>query len=105
MSDSASTARIDYLQRSGIVPELAAGGATSAPPATRRLLRVAGVGRPDKDAESGAHDTRARWRPPTVELVTGLYGYRIPLAFNVLGSPDGARVHVGLWSGHQASDA
>jgi len=38
-----------------------------------------------------------------VELITGLYGYRIPIAFLVTGSPEGVRVHLGTWSARAAS--
>src|SRR5215212_2398381 len=104
-SEAASTASIDYLQRSGVAPDLAAAAATSGGEPSRRLLRVAGIGRPDKEARSRRPDPESlRWRPPTAELNTGLYGYRIPLAFQVVGSPEGVRVHLGTWSARTGPD-
>src|SRR5215212_2470716 len=104
-SEAASTASIDYLQRSGVAPDLAAAAATSGGEPSRRLLRVAGIGRPDKEARSRRPDPESlRWRPPTAELITGLYGYRIPLAFQVVGSPEGVRVHLGTWSARTGPD-
>jgi Helicase HerA, central domain len=104
--DAASTERIDYLQRSGSVPEVATAERTSGAPASRRLLRVAGIGRPDKydgQGPSRPEDPERRWRPPTAELITGLYGYRVPLAFEVVGGPEGVQVQLGTWSAREAA--
>jgi hypothetical protein len=96
--EAASTERIDYLQRSGTAPELVAPTATSGPEVSRRLLRVLGIGRPEKEPVRRPREEPKRWRPVTAELITGLYGYRIPLAFQVAGSAEGVRIDVGTWS-------
>src|SRR6185437_3865205 len=103
--DSASTERIDYLQRSGVAPEVGAVASTSGTVQSRRLLRVTGIGRPDKrEPALPALRPEERWRPPTAGLITGLYGYRIPLAFQVIGSPVGVELCLGTWSARDASD-
>lgn len=98
-----STVRIDYLQRCGWAPR---------PPfphpepdiATRRVLHVRGTGRPWLDRPKPIDHLR-QWQPPTAELVTGLYGYRIPFAFTVRGAHDGVRVRLGTWSLRASSGA
>lgn len=99
MSTAATTTeRIDYLQRC-LVPEVdAAGTRTGGEPQTRRLLRVHGIGRPEKAPRRPRLQPDERWRPATTGLLTGLYGYRIPLAAHLVGEPDGIRVQVGTWS-------
>ncbi len=97
-SGSVTTARLDYLQRYGPGPQQLAGGPrTEGASDTRRLLRVYGIGRPEKELARSSGPV-PRWRPPTTELITGMYGYRIPLAFWVRGTAEGAHVHLGTWS-------
>jgi hypothetical protein len=57
-----------------------------------------GVGRPDKEVRRRSRATGEVWRPPTAGLITGLYGYRIPVAFHLVGASDGVRVQAGTWS-------
>jgi hypothetical protein len=99
-----STESINYLQRCGGLPELL-GPRTTGASSTRRLLRVRGVGRPHEEPPSRRLGPEQRWRPRTAELITGIYGYRIPLAFYLLGSGDGVRVHLGFWSGRATAAA
>lgn len=102
LTDSVTTDRVDYLQRCGPRPEIPTGPCTVGGPGSRRLIRVRGIGRPEKHRQPLI--TKAElWRPATAELITGLYGYRIPLAFYVVGSSDGIGVHVGTWSARAAS--
>src|SRR5438105_15763238 len=101
-TDSASTAKIDYLQRCGTGPSVAAGVRTSGSSASRRLLRVRGIGRPEKDHRPSIA-TSDRWRPATGQLITGVYGYRIPLAYYVCASRDRVKVQVGPWSARWAT--
>jgi hypothetical protein len=101
-TDSATTRGIDYLQRSGAGPEIIGHPRTEGPSRSRRLLRVMGVGRPETDQLAPIAKTD-RWRPATAELITGLYGYRIPLAFWILGSTTGVRIHLGTWSAREAA--
>jgi hypothetical protein len=46
---SVSTESVDYLQRCLLPPADMGGPGTSGAPETRRLLRVLGIGRPDKE--------------------------------------------------------
>ena len=99
MSDYATTDRVDYLQRCGPPPAWTWAHQTAGAPASRRLAWVKGVGRPEKERPAQTTGFKPdRWRPPTTELITGLYGYRIPLAFYIVGSSAGVQVHLGTWS-------
>lgn len=100
---ASTTARLDYLQRAGV--DLAALSAdtrsTSAPPSQRRLWRIKGVGRVEKQSASIREQ---RVRLPSEDVLIGLYGYKRPvdkrfrLAFLVWGEPSGVAIHVGTWS-------
>lgn len=92
------TDSVDYLQRCMPLQDLLGDAGTTGLPATRRLLRVRGVGRADTDYERRPLARDERWRPLTAALITGLYGYRIPLAFALSGGPEGVRVRVGTWT-------
>ena len=89
---------VDYLQRCMPLQDLLGDAGTTGLPGTRRLLRVRGIGRADTDYERRPLARDERWRPLTAALITGLYGYRIPLAFALSGGPEGVRVRVGTWS-------
>jgi hypothetical protein len=116
MPAGVTTDSVDYLQRCvPLVPDLSR-PQTAGVPQVRRLLRVRSVGRPDKGTNrprlvADNKPTRLprvsgeSWRPRTTELITGLYGSRIPVAFYVLGAPDGIRVQLGTWSAKTASAA
>ncbi len=91
MTAAVNTANIDYLQRFGAAPDLSTGSTVAGPESARRLLRIAGIGRTEKYS-------RAAEVPPTAQLLTGLYGHRIPVAFAVRGKPDGVQVTLGAWS-------
>jgi Helicase HerA, central domain len=93
-----TTASVDYLQRCLQAPGDGDAEGTSGALDARRVLRVRGVGRPLKEADRREGRSEERWRPPTTGLITGLYGYRIPLAFRLAGGPDGIRVELGTWS-------
>lgn len=103
-SQSVTTDSVDYLQRC-LQPATDLGTSfTTGTAVTRRLLRVRGVGRPDRDLRRRSPFPEERWRPPTAGLVTGLYGHRIPLAFSLVGMPDGVRVRLGTWSSRSTGD-
>ncbi|CUU57372.1 AAA-like domain-containing protein [Parafrankia irregularis] len=102
---SVTTAKVDYLQRCGPGPRILAEAWTEGVLASRRLLQVRGVGRPEKAQHHKPAVQAERWRSPTTELVTGLYGYLIPLALQIIGSPDGVRVQLGTWSARPGSEA
>jgi hypothetical protein len=100
MPSSAVTSQsVDYVQRClAPPPEDMGGPSTAGAPETRRLLRVHRVGRPDEERERRPVVPEGHWRPNTTGLITGLYGYRIPLAFKLVGSADRVRVELGTWS-------
>jgi hypothetical protein len=112
-----STQHIDYLQRTGVTPALLPSSSTyaSAPVEMRRLWRVAGVGRVDKSpVVEGQHKREFglpqmdRSQPPvsaeqyaglpSQDLLMGLYGHTIPLAFLIVGEPKGVAIHLGTWA-------
>jgi hypothetical protein len=97
-----STGSIDYLQRMTLMPRLEV-ARTVAEAHSRRVLQVRTVGRGDLGIlEPSRRLADQSWRPRTAELITGLYGFRIPVAFSILGAPDGVRVHLGVWSSKDA---
>jgi hypothetical protein len=91
-----STGHLDYLQRVGEdLKRLPSVAPVVAPlPRSRRLWRIHGVGFIEKGLEGSAWK---RIRPPTEDLLIGLYPYRTPLAFLVSGTPRGAAIHIGTW--------
>jgi hypothetical protein len=95
---SVTTENVDYLQRCLIPPPDMGGPGTVGAPGTRRLLHVAGIGRPDKESKGQAMSADGRWRPRTAGLLTGLYGYRIPVVFQATGTPQGIDIRLGSWS-------
>lgn len=105
MTPAVSVESVDYLQGMLQPPADAGGPRTQAAPGTRRLVRVRGIGRPPLGAEEGfATRPGERWRPATADLLTGLYGYRIPVAFSLRGRPDGIHVRLGTWSSRPDAD-
>jgi len=112
-----STQHIDYLQRTGLIPDSLSSSSsfTSAPVELRRLWRVAGIGRMDKLPAVGGQSERelaatqmGQNQPmvgaernaasPGQDLLMGLYGHDIPLAFLVVGEPKGVAIHLGTWA-------
>lgn len=100
-----STASLDYLQRIGFTPVALSANSTqtSAPPALRRLVRISGIGRMEKAPlpATGQPYSSGNGQPVRLlseDLLSGLYGYKIRVAFFVLSKPDGVAVHLGIWS-------
>ena len=103
-----STAHLDYLQRAGInlSGRIVPGSSTSAAPGRRRLWRVTDVGRIEKrpsaknehveQRPASSHERQVRM--PSEDMLTALYGYKIPLAFLVQGDASGVAVHLGVWA-------
>ena len=93
---------LDYLQRSGAPPAAleADFARTSAPSGRRRVDRIAGIGTFEKfPSPKGEGETSMRLL--TEDVLAGLYGEAIPLAFLVQGSPQGIALQVGVWSAEQ----
>src|SRR5262249_5522802 len=96
-STAHSTAHLDYLQRSGrFKPTALSAGtpSTHAPDVLRRLWRIKGVGRIEKKLFP---NQERRTRLPSEDVLIGVYGYKIPLAFLILGEPGGVTIHLGTW--------
>ncbi|MEN3615931.1 DUF87 domain-containing protein [Plantactinospora sp. ZYX-F-223] len=102
MTIGATTESVDYLQRMVMVPRLAV-PRTAGLPETRRILRVRGVGRSDRVPRARPQGSEEPWRARTADLITGLYGYRIPVMFQIRGDPHGVRVRWGTWSSSAAA--
>jgi hypothetical protein len=101
-SSGVSTHSIDYLQRSLPLRPLASGPQTAGCGQSRRLLQVTAIGKPVRDAAL-AMRTRDPWRSPTTGMLTGLYGYRIPVAYLLKGTGAGVTVQFGVWSASDSS--
>jgi hypothetical protein len=104
-SASFSTENLDYLQRSSVAPAFPVrGGFGEAPPALRRLVRIDGIGRPPNDRTPARPEGERRSRGE--QLLTGLYGYKFPVAIQICGSPRGIELEAGTWAPrHHAVDA
>jgi Helicase HerA, central domain len=92
------TAHVDYLQRSHLDP--AALAATARPaggtrPELRRLWRAEGIGRLEKAVDVSRE---LRLHLPSRDMLTGLFGQRLPVAFVVRGTPRGVSICLGTWS-------
>jgi hypothetical protein len=105
MPAGVTTQSVDYLQRCMALATNIGGSHTAGLADGRRILRVRSIGRPDKAVKAVPRTSEERWRPRTAELITGLYGYGIPLAFSVVGAPDGVRVNLCTWSSRPSSSA
>jgi hypothetical protein len=92
-----STAHLDYIQRTSSRPGPPAQNVppTSSPVVQRRLFRIVSVGRACKYVESQNFEQDPRL--PTEDLLIGLSGYRLPLAFQLAMTPEGLSLHLGVW--------
>jgi uncharacterized protein DUF87 len=98
MATGVTTDSVDYLQRCVPLAPDPQVTQTAGAPEGRRLLRVRGVGRPERPSNLAPRVPHEPWLPRTAELVTGLYGSRTPLALLLRGAADGVQVHLGTWS-------
>lgn len=87
---------LDYLQQIGQPAEAPSkdGQITTVLPSLRRLWRIEGIGVTEK---------QVRTRPernvhlPTQDLLIGLYGLKIPVAFLVIAEPGAVSINLGTW--------
>lgn len=96
-SAAISTEHFDYLQRSQFQP---AGlsmhhDVTAAPPELRQLWHVHGVGRAEKVVRP---TPGLPTRLISEDVLIGLSGHSIPLAFFVYGQPGGVEIALGTWA-------
>jgi hypothetical protein len=94
--EALTTHHLDYLQRTAQEPPpfTTAISETAAPARLRRLLEARGIGLLDKQDRPVPED---RFRLVTEDLLAGLSSYRLPLAFNLVGTPGAVSVRVGTW--------
>lgn len=94
-SDTFSTAHLDYLQRNGLRPTLpVTSGIVDAPVGGRRVVRVTGIARPQRDS---ARFVDQPARPRGEQLLTGLYGYKFPVAIRLHGTPEAISIDASIW--------
>jgi hypothetical protein len=97
MEQPFGTDHVDYLQRAGRSPGPPPPGVpwTTALPALTRLSRVRGVGRFDRPFERVA-----QWEThqPTEDVLAGLHGDAVPVAFVIRGESSRVGLYVGTWS-------
>jgi hypothetical protein len=94
MSGYLSAAHIDYLQRTEVGLAEPKGAFTTSPVALRRLWRVNGIGRTEKEPAIAGEHTRFT----SEDVLISLYGGKIPLAFILREEPEGIAVYIGTWS-------
>jgi hypothetical protein len=122
MSEPLSTCYIDYFQRSVLIPRRldAQSPLSTVLPDWRRSWRINGIGRVEKAQTAESYPGRSNPslfgksegqsaeatgnRPITSDALTGLYGYKIPVAFQVWGEPNGVSFFWGTWSSGAQSD-
>jgi hypothetical protein len=90
-----STERVDYLQRTIIHSHLSTDAESiRSNPGLNKLTRIKGIGRLFKDPNViGSNKDK---RPPSEDILTGLYTYKIPMMFLVRGSASGIQIHFGI---------
>lgn len=91
-----TTEHLDYLQRSGVkLPDITSlGQLTTAQRESRLLWHIKGVGQVDKSPKK---TQEKEYRSPYEDLIIGMHGLRIPMAFFVEGSNQGIKIHWGTW--------
>lgn len=94
-SNSFSTNHLDYLQRNRFKPGRASGAETV--PAALTLWHIEGMARPDKP--KGELPNTEQLRTNGQDVLSGLYGNRLPFVFILTGTPKGVSVLMGTWRG------
>src|SRR4051812_40143054 len=103
MDDRLRADKLDALQRAVRPFELPREvPLTAAAVPNRRLTRIRGIGTRDKDANPapGQKDQP----PPHEDLLIGLYGHRLPIAFSVEHSGSEIAIHLGTWKPGEGPD-
>jgi uncharacterized protein DUF87 len=101
---SVSTADIDQILRNGFSPDdlPRSRSATVAPAHLRYLWHIRGVGRAEKAARPIPGQEH---RLISEDVLIGLSGYKIPVAFLISGQPGGVDIYLGTWSADQSKSA
>jgi len=92
-----STAHLDYLLRVDVAMDglASAPSLTAAPPDARRLLPVHGVGRVEKVVRPLPGQAQ---RLISEDVLIGMSGYQIPIAFLIEGMRDSVEIAFGTWA-------
>ena len=110
-----STENVDYLQRNNYIPPPVPSHTpmTSAPLVLRRLWHVAGVGQNQKSIPIVQMSRGDSDRPgqtnqnhlPSEDILIGMAGFRMPIAFLVTGKQSGTGINLGTWSQQERENA
>src|SRR5215471_15924098 len=88
---------LDYLQRTGAFAlsndSVPLESHTNVPPENRRSWKINGIGCLEKQTLNN----RERLHLATEDVLIGLYGYKIPLAFMTRGESSSISIHFGNW--------
>jgi hypothetical protein len=99
---------LDYLQYIGLPLETLSTKTPviGAPKHLRGQWHLLEVARNEKQPEKQPTVQRdQKVRLPSEDLLTGLFGYNIPLAFVVRGTPSSVAIHIGTWLPTDSSDS
>ena len=90
-----TSAHLNYLQRTDVDVNSIAGSADLTSSADAKLLwHVRSIGRSEKQRPA---TTEERLHLPTADLLSGLHGYMVPLAFLITTAQDGVKIAIGSW--------
>ena len=92
-ASSFSTLHLDYLQRNRFHPGRAGGAETVATDV--QLWHIEGMARPEKSRSDGSGQEKRRFTGQ--DILSGLYGNRVPLVFILSSTPKGVSVLMGTW--------
>jgi hypothetical protein len=95
-SGAVSTAAVDYLQRSEVVPQLDALPSAITPLAARRLARVTGLGELARPGAVAWSPAAGEW--PTLSFLVGMAGALTPIAYLLQGDERGVSIRIGTWT-------
>lgn len=95
---------LEYLEHAAfrLPPSLAGLPTTQPSPSARRFWHVRGFGRAEKFPQPHRSPTS---RSQGEDLLAGLYGSKIPIAFAVHGGPSRISIHIGTWMSAQIINA
>jgi len=91
-----TTQHLDYLQRSDVPFSNFANSdsITRAKNSTQKLWHIQGVGQIDKTPKQRDEKNQ---KSPSQDLIVGLHGLKIPMAFCIQGSKSGVKLNWGTW--------
>ncbi|MGW9374128.1 ATP-binding protein [Streptomyces xanthophaeus] len=93
--DPVSTDAVDYLQRNRLIPQLQDSLALTSSMASRRAVRIVGVGRSTRLHQPPPDNVPLEL--PTTPLLVGLAGAGVPVACALESQGQGVSVRIGTW--------